>query len=217
MLRRRRLFVQTALFAAAWLLAFLVFSHHYYLSILPPYYQAARLTFSAFGTALLGNLVSPARGLLVYVPVIVFVAAALASGWSRIRDRPLALIAGATAVIYLLATSGYAHWWGGHSYGPRLMSGVLPWLAILSAQGLHGLLAVAAVDKRVRRYARVLFLAGAVTALASVLINVHGAVSRRAWLWNEFPVSVDRDPGRLWDWRDPQFLVGLRGPRAAPP
>ena len=81
---------------------------------------------------------------------------------------------------------------------------------------MQGLLAVAAVGQRVGRYARVLFLAGRVTAVASVLINVHGAISGRAWLWNMFPVNVDQDPGRLWDWRDPQFLASLKGPRAAP-
>jgi hypothetical protein len=215
-LRRRRLFVETALFAAAWLLAFVVFSHHYYLSILPPYYRASRLTFSSFGTALLGNLISLARGLLVYVPVTIFVAAALLHGWRRINDKPLAVIAAATAVVYWLATSGYSPWWGGHSYGARLMSGVLPWLAMLSAQGVAGLLAATAVGGRVRRHARVLFLAGAVTAAASVLINIHGAFFVRAWLWNLFPVDVAQDPDRVWDWRDPQFLAALKGSREAP-
>jgi hypothetical protein len=192
----------TSAVGACWLTGFVAFSRHYYGASLPPYYQASRLTFEHVGTALLGNLVSPSRGLLLYVPSVLVTLVALSVVWKRV-DLRLSRVALSAVVVHLLATSGYGqHWWGGLSYGPRLMTGALPWLVILAIQSLAGLLSSP------RR--RALMTIMALAAVVSVATNLPGAFSSRAIFWNVYPLSVDEHPERVWDWHDPQFLAALR-------
>jgi hypothetical protein len=71
-----------------------------------------------------GILISPARGLLVYSPVLLLAIAPLwrASGKFRI------LLGGAAA--YSLAMGGWWAWHGGSSPGPRMLADTLPVLAL---------------------------------------------------------------------------------------
>src|SRR5262249_49391806 len=100
-----------------------------YGSWLPPYYAAGRLGGNpAFFEALARHLVSPGRGLLVFSPVLVFAGLGVAL---KIRLRRFtALDASLVAVVLLhwIAISSFPHWWGGHSYGPRFFSDMLPYL-----------------------------------------------------------------------------------------
>jgi len=52
----------------------------------------------------------------------------------------------------------------------------------------------------------------AFVVLIGVSAFIHGRGARKpdGYLWNVTPVNVDQSPSRLWDWRDPQFLRGLR-------
>ena len=76
------------------------------------------------------------------------------------------------------------------------------WHRVISASG------AARADKKQRICARAEWAAGALLLGASVIINGTGAVSQPASDWNLRPVNVDDAPGRVWDWRDPQFLRG---------
>jgi hypothetical protein len=40
----------------------------------------------------------------------------------------------------------------------------------------------------------------------SIAIHAKGALWYSGYMWNAQPTSIDRDPARLWDWRDPAFL-----------
>jgi len=82
---------------------------------------------------LAGLLFSPSRGIFVYSPIFVFAALAIRPAWRLRRQQPLylALLAGALAV--LLVTSKWTIWWGGHSYGYRLLIETLPALTVLLA------------------------------------------------------------------------------------
>jgi membrane protein YdbS with pleckstrin-like domain len=40
----------------------------------------------------------------------------------------------------------------------------------------------------------------------SLFVSATGGVLYASACWNTTPVSVDVDPGRVWDWSDPQFL-----------
>src|SRR5262249_12971211 len=44
----------------------------------------------------------------------------------------------------------------------------------------------------------------------SFLIHAHGAINTEVDSWNITPVSVDKQPSRVWDWNDLQFLRGLK-------
>jgi hypothetical protein len=146
--------------------------------------------------ALAGHLVSPARGLLVFSPVVV-IALIGAVMWLRRRDR-LGITLFAVVVLHWIAMSGYSHWWAGWSYGPRYMTDMLPYLVVLS---------VPAVQLLIGHRAPALNAAIVLMVLLSIFFNANGALSDAAWLWNGRPRNIDTATDRLWDWRDPQFLA----------
>ena len=206
----RQLFIKYALTGAFWFIAFVAFSMHYHGRLLPSYYQANRLNFSIFWTALAGNLVSPARGLLVYVPVLFFVAYLLARYWKDVKPQRLVLLSLVVTVLHLIAISGFAHWWGGHGFGPRFSTGLVPWFVLLGILGLRAMLTRRERERSsTSRIGKWQLIAGGALLLVSVFINWRGAMSPRTWLWNSQPTGIDRHPERLWDWREPQFLAGL--------
>lgn len=57
----------------------------------------------------------------------------------------------------------------------------------------------------VRTRPRGAFLGVAVLVVASVVVNGVGASSHAALCWSATPAYINNDPGRVWDWSDPQF------------
>jgi hypothetical protein len=150
---------------------------------------------------LVGLLASPSRGLLVYSPVLLLALAGLVQALARRRGDLLAWLAGGVGASVLML-SAYAVWWGGHSFGPRLLSDFLPALALLMLPVWGRLMASPP--------GRTTLVA---LALWSVAVQAVGAVfhpSPRALDWNTSPRDVDQAHERLWDWRDPQLLRLLR-------
>lgn len=206
----RRLFLQFAVTGAVWLACFVVYSNFQFGAPLPSYYRANRLVFNFFGTALAGNLISPARGLLVYVPVLFFIGYLLVRYRKFLSHTRLIWLSLPIIVLHLLAVSGFPHWWGGHSFGPRFTTGLVPWFVLLAILGVEAMLKWRAEASRSKNsWAwKVQLACGGMLLLLSVIINTLGATSHATWLWNSRPKGVDEHPERLWDWRQPQFLAG---------
>ncbi len=207
----RKVFIPYALTGAAWFAGFVFYSWHNYHQLLPSYYQSSRLNFSVFWTALAGNLISPARGLLVYVPVLLFVVYLVARYWKRIKFQRLVVLSLVVIVGHLIAVSGFPHWWGGHSYGPRFTTGLVPWLVLPAILGVEAWLSWRREHQSTQRERvrwRVQLTTGAALLFVSMFIHARGAMSHQTWLWNTRPIGVDERPERLWDWREPQFLAG---------
>ena len=120
----------------------------------------------------------------------------------------LAQGAPAKLVGQLHVIAGFDPWWGGHSYGARYTTGLVPWFVLLAVLGLKAML-----DWETRRGAsvttrrRALLACGALLLGLSVFINARGAMAHATWRWNVLPANVDEHPERIWDWRDPQFLA----------
>ena len=98
----------------------------------------------------------------------------------------------------LLTLGTYTVWWGGHSFGPRLLADILPALV----------LGIVPAWPAVWRPGLRRWLFGAAFA-ASVLVEIVGAFnfpSPRHVEWNMTPKDVDWAHDRLWDWRDPQLI-----------
>lgn len=109
---------------------------------------------------LLGVLVSPSRGLLVFFPYVALLPLGLYAVLRR-RDSELGAWWTASAAIVLLSvlvTASYAKWWGGHSLGPRLMTEAAPFLAL-------GTVPLWAAPVRVRAALVVLVTASATTQI----------------------------------------------------
>lgn len=161
----------------------------------------------SFLEGLLGVLVSPSRGLFVYAPVLLFPVAGLVLWVVRRRGG---LLAGATAVtaVGVGTVAMFSVWWGGHSFGPRLVADVLPALVL-------GLVPVW-TSVWGSRPGRMLLLAAFAASIAVEAIGAFHFPSARAVEWNTSPRNVDQAHDRLWDWRDPQLLRLLRNGPAAP-
>lgn len=172
---------------------------------LPAYYQASRLEFKEFGTALAANLVSPSRGLLVYVPVLLFCGLLLVRHRRRLLHRRLVVVALCVSTLHLVSISGYWQWWAGHSYGPRFTTGLLPWLVLLAILSLRAWTdARREAELTPGRWHAEAYAGMALLALG-VLVNVPGTL-QTAEAWNLVTPDIDADPHRVFDWRDPQFL-----------
>jgi hypothetical protein len=169
-----------------------------YARLVQPYFRASRVGVSETTIeALLGNLVSPSRGLLVFVPIVVlsiygFVLKRRAGALTR-----LDIAVAASAVGYWLLVSAFPHWNGGYSYGPRLTADLAP----LVVWFLPPLL-----ERTLKRESRVLAVIVVAVVIASVTIQARGAWAESTTAWNHTPTDIDADPSRIWDWSDPQFL-----------
>ncbi len=200
----RRDFLAYAATGALWFAAFVGYSWLTFGELIPGYYQS-RLDFSAFTTSLLANLVSPSRGFFVYVPASLFVVYLIACYWKSIPARRLATLALATILLLVIAVAGYPCWWAGASYGARIMTDVLPWLALLAILGAAGCLRA-----RETFSAWETSVAAALIAL-SIFMNGRGATSLACQFWSR-RVSIDAHPERIFDWSYPQFAAGLIAP-----
>jgi len=182
------------------LIPWCAFNLHVYGHPLPTYYRM-----SVFGElsptlfeAMAGHWVSPSRGLLVYSPALLFSLWGIVMAVREREDRFLHLCLAGVVLAHWAAVSNAPWWWGGDSYGPRLMSDVTPFLIYFLAYAwVKRPLWAAPIGRRA------VFLAA---ALWSVAVNGVGAVSWAAYEWNGLPRSIEEDHGRLWSWRDPAFL-----------
>ncbi len=79
-----------------------------------------------------GQLVSPSRGLLVYSPFVVF---AIWGGVRAWRDPSFAFLRPLTIGVAaaMLISFAWFDWWGGWSYGPRLLVDTMPFVALCLA------------------------------------------------------------------------------------
>jgi hypothetical protein len=202
----RERFLAYALAGALWLAAFVAYSWYNFRELLPKYFLLNRLSFGKFWPALAGNLISPSRGLLIFVPVLGFVFYLLIRRRRQLPFRRLSVMALAIIVVHLIVIAGFVPWYGGFSYGPRYTTGVVPWFVLLSIVAITAMLN----DREMRPRALKTQLAiGAVLFVVSVMMNARGAISQATGNWNSLPVSIDNAPARIWDWRYPQFLAGF--------
>jgi hypothetical protein len=161
-----------------------------------------------FWRGLAGLLASPSRGLFVYTPMAFF---SLLGTWVWLKNRRrgysrVYLVCALYSVSLILLMSYWRVWWGGHTFGPRLLTDIVPCLVLLILPAMEMISAKAAL--------RVAFAA----ALAlSVGIQAIGAFCYPKSRWDETPVAVGARVARLWDWRDSPIARGLSvGPRLGP-
>jgi hypothetical protein len=176
-----------------------------YGAILPPYYLGLSYAGeSSLSVALLGNLVSPSRGLFTYSPVLLFAVTGFVSALRATEERLLHLAYGAIVIAMLIAISSVPAWWAGHSYGPRYTTDLVPFLAYFTAFNFRALAGFT------RKWRAALLTGIGVLAAASLVIHAQGALRSTPMSWNYLPDNIDQNPSRLWDWSDPQFLRGTK-------
>ncbi len=201
----RRYFVRYCLWSLLIIIPLLAYNFNVYDAWLPPYYTAPNQLHIKLNIldGLLGTLFSPSRGVFMYTPVLIF---SLLGICLKIRQKRMQLFDYALLAILLLhwgITSVHPHWWGGHSYGPRYFTDVLPYFFYFLIPTLQWFSQCSGL-KRVLGVS-VFFCA----VLVSFMIHMRGVTSWEVYYWNSLPVNVDKNPARVWDWRDIQFLRGI--------
>jgi len=203
--RNRGALFRFGLFAFAVALLFLTLNLSVYHDLLPPYYKArAGMDAPGYWPAVVrsacGLLFSPSRGLIVFTPIFLFSVYNMIRGDWRV---PIAswLAAGTGCYFVLLClflgpASYPGNWWGGASYGPRLLTDLSPLLCLFLIPTLEKWPGLSP-------WTRKLFLC---LALVSGVIHYRAAWAEAVWRWNVTPQNVDVSSERVWDWKDPQFL-----------
>lgn len=184
---------------AALTLPVIAISRHFFDQLLPAYYLPQRLGSEESVAGLLGILVSPSRGLVVFVPMLLLIPL-MALIPPRIQRSRLPLLALAVMwpVLTVLAVGRFGHWWGGWSYGPRLLTEVIPGIFLATVLVWPTAVRTGA--------ARVIVSVWIVLAGFGVYVHtVQGLFNPWTAEWNRAP-NVDVRPETLWDWRYPQFL-----------
>jgi hypothetical protein len=188
---------------AGWLAAFVAYNWSVFGTIIPPYYMASRLQLHDLAMPLAINLITPSRGLLVFVPTTMFVMYLVARYRKHLAYRQLAILALAQIVALAIAMCTNKSWTAGLCYGPRYFTDAIPWFVLLAILGLDAMRrAPVASHHRIEIAAAIFLLA------VSVAINARGAWSFAGMEWN----LAERHSHGIFDWRYPQFMAGLINP-----
>lgn len=147
--------------------------------------------------SLLGLLISPSRGLLIYSPVLIFAFLGLTSVWYKHRDPLLTYTALAT-ILTILFYSTWSGWIGGFSFSYRLLVDLLPGLSLFLAVVWNGIFTY--------RWSKVLFLG---LVLFSVFAQIVGTFFYPCG-WYESPRSDAPGYDQFWDWGDMELMRCLR-------
>jgi hypothetical protein len=185
---------------------FVIVSLTQYGQILPPYYLPSRLGEVgplSFWNALLVNMVSPNRGLLIYDPLLVLavIGVVMRKRSGSLRDLDLLMIGAIVGQWIVVAAYGST---GGATYGPRLMLDIVPFLAVLSVPAVSAF--VDALRGPSPFWRSTLAVVVTIALVWGLFINGTGAVFRDGYCWSAYPVTVDSHPSRVWDWSNTQFL-----------
>jgi hypothetical protein len=143
-----------------------------------------------------GTLFSPNRGLLIFSPwvAVALGVAAVPAVARRLASQGLIPWLLAALVPYFLLLSKYSVWWGGHCFGARYWTDVIPLFAIVLAFGLEWM----------RTHSRSLAALAYLTIAFSIGVHGIGAFCYPS-TWNALPANVDLHHERLWNWRDTEL------------
>ena len=156
------------------------------------------------GKGIAGLLLSPNRGLLVFMPWTIF---ALWGAVRLCRQRSFAwapYVMGGVVALFLVYAQ-YDHWWGGWCFGPRYLTDLLPFLAF----------SLIAVWPRLQA-APLLQIAFTLAIVVAVWVQVVGVYHYPSGQWDIQPLNVDEHPERFWDWPDTTISRNWREGPAAP-
>lgn len=217
-LRFRRQFPWLVGGAILWLTFFFIYSLHYFHYYLPFYFRlGAALKLETLGVGLPAQLISPSRGLFVYVPLTLCVAYLLIAYHRYLKHRSLIGASAVSIVSHILIVSSWWAWWagGGGTYGARFTTDLVPFFVLLGVLGIRAFLdrdeqQQKECSVRIRPLRRTIetCIFGFILSIG-IIFNGAGAISRYAVSWNNLPEEVDQNPKRIFDWRHPQFLCAL--------
>lgn len=137
---------------------------------------------------LLGVLISPSKGLILYSPVLLFAFWGMAYVW-KINCEPLIKYLSLGPLLVLILYSKWHFWWGGETYGPRLVADITPILC------LYIYVIFKIIDQSYIH--KLIFI---IMIMMSFLIHTIGAFGFDSSWYKKTDISVDDN--RLWSFSD---------------
>ena len=139
-LLHKRAFIRTAITSAVLFVGFVGWSLVNYHSYLPPYYeQFSKFSIHAAGTAFLALLLSPSRSIFIYSPITLalILIPFVVRRW-RGEKRIIIMSYLFVCLGWFLLNMVWPMWWGGASYGPRILTNMsyLSALIVIVSVGL---------------------------------------------------------------------------------
>lgn len=181
-----------------------LFSLTIYGAIYPGSYNFALAPeYSSFSLkSLHGVLLSPSRGILVFSPFLLVIIAGVGIYFRQLKGEALFWMALSGFIIHTLFVSSWKTWWGGGSYGPRLLLDGYPFLVLMTMLIFRHFLAI---KKQIlqRAVISLFFLLG----IFSIYMNAYqGLFNPYTEKWN-YILKQKGNEKILFDWSYPQFLA----------
>lgn len=143
---------------------------------------------------LAGFLFSPAKGLFLFSPILIFFPVAIFKTW---RSGLQAHVAAIGIVLHFLFWSSYADWWGGWGFGARYLAEILPFIIFVTALFIHHVWSLL----KEGRGKIILIILLVILALMSFSNQAIGVFT-----WNgDYHMKFDKGwgEGRFWVWTAP--------------
>jgi hypothetical protein len=190
-----------------WFLMFVLISESTFEMFVPPYYNPFFWTSYSFANSsitsrLSAMLFSPARGLFVFTPLVLFAFGGLFS--ASLRRNKFYLAALGWFLLQLLLAATQRNWWGGWCFGPRLLTDALPPLAIMLAVTINEW----QLQGKLRRFIPGLAVFGFFGVFAH---TAQGMYNQQTLLWNNSPNIDDMPDYYVWNWKHSQLFASETG------
>lgn len=171
----------------------LVYNNHYFDNPLRTQFEVAQKDFwsTPVFEGLANILFSPSRGLFVYSPVLIFAFIGIILSWKKsgillLRYLSIGVIAN------ILLYSKFFCWWGGYTYGPRLLADITPILCLFL---------IATKSLFTKTFFKIAFF---VLAAFSITTHAVGAYADHM-RWNA-DLQINAHPEAGWSWNDNQLV-----------
>jgi len=170
--------------------------------IVGPYYHLFKITKSLeskidFFDTLLGLLISPSRGLYLFLPYL-FLLFLTAFKWKSFNtQKKEILVLSLIVIIYIFYYSTYSIWHGGFNYGPRFLTDLLPIFMILLAK-------ITWLYYQNRIYQTILFI----LSLIAFFIHIQPLLNDEFLKW-ETCYFRNNEKNKIWDWKYPVYLLNV--------
>lgn len=153
-----------------------------------------------FIDSFLGLIFSPSRGMLFYTPFFIFsiLIFMVKDKLRLLKEKLLFYLHFSYFILGIFLNSFWGAWWGGHSWGDRLLTDIAPSAVILS---------FLFYTNSKNKVLKLLFI---VLILYSVFTQSLGAFVSTKTKWNSHPTNIDYDTKRLWDFSDSPINRSLK-------